>query len=117
MINSSIRSIDKPYQVLPLQARVDLGAMAIKTRLHSPKLQYCCSLTIRLFSVINRILVAGWGHTPRQKLQFCAVFLGVAAPNVFEYLSFLNRSIFVSLFRVLALIRYQVILPKREESP
>ena len=37
--------------MLPLQARVDLGVMAIHSPLHSPKLQHYWSLTIRLFNV------------------------------------------------------------------
>ena len=48
-----------PYQVLPFRARVDLGAMAMKGVLHSPKLQDYSNLTIRLFSVISRILIGG----------------------------------------------------------
>ena len=43
--------------MLPLRVRVDLRAMALKGTLHSPKLQYYWSLTIRLFSVISRTLV------------------------------------------------------------
>ena len=39
-----------PYQLLPLKARVDLGAMAIKGNPHSPKPYW--NLTIRLFCVI-----------------------------------------------------------------
>ena len=38
---------------------VDLGSMAIKGTLHSPKLQHCWNLAIRLFSVISRIFVGG----------------------------------------------------------
>ena len=48
-----------PDQVLSLRTRVDLGAMAIKGTLHSPKLQHYWRLTIRLFSVICRTLVGG----------------------------------------------------------
>ena len=40
--------------MLPLQARVDLEARAIKVISHSPKLQHCRSLTIRMFSIISR---------------------------------------------------------------
>ena len=43
--------------MLPLQAEVDLGAMAIKGYLHYPELPQYCSLTIRLFSFIIRIHV------------------------------------------------------------
>ncbi len=45
--------------MLPPRARVDLGAMAIRGTLHSPKLQNYWNLTIRLFSVISRTLVGG----------------------------------------------------------
>ena len=48
-----------PYQVLPLRARVDLGAMAMKGYSTFPKLQHSWNLTIRLFSVISRTLVRG----------------------------------------------------------
>ena len=34
---------------------------------HSPKLQHCWNLTIRLFSVISRTLVSGGGLTPLQR--------------------------------------------------
>ena len=37
--------------------RVDLGVMAVKGTPHSPKLQHYWNLTIRLFSVICRILI------------------------------------------------------------
>ena len=43
--------------MLPLQTSVDQGAMATKG--YSPKLQRYWSLTIRLFDVISRTLVAG----------------------------------------------------------
>ena len=37
----------EPDQVLPLQARVDLGAMVMWGTVHSPKLQHYWSLAIR----------------------------------------------------------------------
>ena len=37
---------------------------------HSPKLQHCWNLTIRLFSVISRTLVSG-GLTPLQRCSQC----------------------------------------------
>ena len=43
-----------PYQVLPLQARVDLGVMAMKDTLHFPKLQHYWSLSNRWFNTIYR---------------------------------------------------------------
>ncbi len=46
-----------PYQVLPLWARVDLGAMALKEYSAFPKAPG--NLIIRLFSVISRTLVGG----------------------------------------------------------
>ena len=45
--------------MLPLRARGDLGAMAMKGTPHSPKLQRHWDLTIRLFSVISWTLVDG----------------------------------------------------------
>ena len=45
------------YQVLPLQARAHLRAMAIKE--YSPKFQNYRSVTITLFRVISRTLVGG----------------------------------------------------------
>ena len=56
-----------PYHVLPLQARVDQGTP------HSPKLQHCWNLIIRLFSVISRTLVSvgGGGLTPLQRSSRC----------------------------------------------
>ena len=48
-----------PYQVLPLRARMDMGAIVIKRYSAFPKLQHYWSLTIRLFSVLSRTLVAG----------------------------------------------------------
>ena len=43
--------------MLPLRARVDLETEQWRGILHSPKLQHYWSLTIRLFSDINRTLV------------------------------------------------------------
>ena len=51
-----------PYQVLRWQWR---GTP------HSPKLQHCWNLTIRLFSVISRTLVMGGGLTPLQRCCQC----------------------------------------------
>ena len=45
--------------MLPLRARVNLEAMAMKGNPHSSKLQHYWNLTIRLFSVISRTLVGG----------------------------------------------------------
>ena len=45
--------------MLPFQARVDLGAMAIKGYSASPKPQYYWSLTVRMFSVISKTFVGG----------------------------------------------------------
>ena len=45
--------------MLPLQARVDLGVMAIKKYSAFPKAQHYWNLTIRLFSVISRTLIGG----------------------------------------------------------
>ena len=43
----------------PFQAKVNLGVMAMKGCLHSPKPQHYWNLTIRLFSVISWTLVVG----------------------------------------------------------
>ena len=54
--------------MLPLQARVNLGAMAMKGVLHiPPKLQHCWSLTIRLFSVLSRTPVGGGSYPSAEK--------------------------------------------------
>ena len=53
--------------MLPLRARVDLGAMAMKGYSASPKLQHCWNLTIRLFSVICRTLVSGGSYPSAEK--------------------------------------------------
>ena len=45
--------------MLPLQARVDLGVMAMKGYSTFPKAPALLDLTIRLFSVISRTLVGG----------------------------------------------------------
>ena len=57
--------------MLPLRARVDLGAMAMRGTPHAPKLQHCWNLTIRLFSVISRTLVSCWGLTLLQRCSQC----------------------------------------------
>ena len=53
--------------MLPLRARVDLGALAVKGFPHSPKLQYCWNLTIRLFSVINRTFIEVGSYPSAEK--------------------------------------------------
>ena len=47
--------------MLPLRARVDLGAMAMKGYSTFPKAPALQDLTIRFFSVISRTLVVGGG--------------------------------------------------------
>ena len=54
--------------MLPLQAKVGLGAMAIKSTPHSPKLQHYWRLTIRLFHVISRTLIMGESY-PSAEMQ------------------------------------------------
>ena len=54
--------------MLPLRARVDLGAMAIKGTPHSPKLQHHRNFTIRLFCVVSRTLIGG-GYYPSAEMQ------------------------------------------------
>ena len=56
--------------MLPLRDKVDLGAMAIKRHLNSPKLQYHWNLIIRFFSVVSRTLVG-------EVLSLCRVAVGV----------------------------------------
>ena len=51
-----------PYQVLPFQASVNLGAMAMKGCSAFPKPQHHWNLTIRLLSVISRTLVRGGSY-------------------------------------------------------
>ena len=59
------------YQVLPLQMRVNLGAMAIKGYSAFPKAQHYWSLTIRLINVISRTLIwwGGGGSYPSAEMQ------------------------------------------------
>ena len=52
-----------PYQVLPLRARVDLGAITMTGAPYSPKLQHYWNLISRLFSAISRTLL-GRGLNP-----------------------------------------------------
>ena len=61
------QGIDRPYQMLPFRAIVDLGAMAMKGCFAFPKLQNHCNLTIRLFSVISGHSV--WGSYPSAEVQ------------------------------------------------
>ena len=73
--------------MLPLRARVDLGAMTTKGTLHFPKLQHNWSLIIRLFSVIIRTLIegvlrhcrdtVGVFYSPSQLVHFAVKFLCV----------------------------------------
>ena len=55
--------------MLPLRARVDLGAMAIKGYSAFPKLQHLWNLTIRLISVIYRTFVGGGASNPSAEVQ------------------------------------------------
>ena len=62
LLNSVQFSISTQFsfiQMLPLRAKVDLEAMAVKGYSVSPKLQHYWNLSIRLFSVISRTLVGG----------------------------------------------------------
>ena len=54
--------------MLPLQARVDLEAMAMRGTQHSTKLQRYWSLTMRLFCVINRTLIGLGGSYPSAEM-------------------------------------------------
>ena len=47
--------------MLPLRAKVNLGAIAIKGTSHSPNLMHYWSHTIKLFSGISKTLVGRWG--------------------------------------------------------
>ena len=60
-----------PYQVQPLQAKVDLGVMAMKGYPASPKLLHYWNLTIRLFNVISRTLIEG------KVLPLCREVVGI----------------------------------------
>ena len=62
--------LDPIYQMLPIRARVYLGAMAKRGTQHSPKLQYFFNSTIRLLSAIFRTFVEG-GLTPLQRCSQC----------------------------------------------
>ena len=50
-----------PNQVLPIQAREDIGPTAMKGALPSPKFQHHWKLTLRLLSVINWTFLGGGG--------------------------------------------------------
>ena len=89
------------YQVLPLQARVDPGTMAIKKYSTIPKSPQSPNLTIRWFNVISRTLVGGWVvFTPLQRCSQCILqpqptglyIFCVFVPFLF-ICCFLNRSI------------------------
>ena len=56
--------------MLPLHARVNLGAMVRRGAPHSPKLQHFFNLTIRLFRVISGHSLRG-GLTPLQRSGWC----------------------------------------------
>ena len=57
--------------MLPFQARVDLGAMAMKGAPYSLKSQHYLNHTIKLFSVISRTLIGRGGVTPLQRYSQC----------------------------------------------
>ena len=57
--------------MLPLRARVELGAMAMKWFSAFPKVQHPWNFTIRLFSAISRTLVGSGGLTPLQSSNRC----------------------------------------------
>ena len=58
----SICPIDRTLSGATSPGRVDLGAMAMKSASHSPKLQHYLNLPIRLFSVISRTIVVGGSY-------------------------------------------------------
>ena len=76
--------------MLPYQARVDVGAMAMKGYSAFPRAQYNWNLTIRLFSVISRTLTEGvlpadWAkYVFDMSIHFCTCTVYV---NVFSILS------------------------------
>ena len=86
------------FQVLPLWASVDLGVMAMKGALHSPKLLLYWSLTIRLFNVTSGTLIAemqsvsfiaraNWAEKKKRKNNSTSVylsFLTLTVPEVRE---------------------------------
>ena len=78
--------------MLPLRARVNLVAMAIK---HSPKLLHYWSLTIRLFSVISSTLV--W-RVYLQRCSLCILQPQPTGPSIHEKILFLLATILVEKF-------------------
>ena len=76
-----------PYKVLPLQASVDLGAMAMKGYTAFPKAPASLNFIIRLFSAISRTMVAGGVLTPLQKCSRCILNPQPTGQNIqFNYL-------------------------------
>ena len=56
---------------------------------HSPKLQHCWNLTIRLFSAISRTLIGGGGLTPLQRSSRCILQPQPTGPiNLLMYVYF-----------------------------
>ena len=62
----------RPFQVLPLRARVNLEAMAIKVTPHSPKLKYYWNLTIILLSYPGNSLGESYPSAEMQSVYFAA---------------------------------------------
>ena len=62
--------------------------------IHFPKIQHYWNLTIRLFSVISRTLVEGWGLTLLQRCSWC--ILQLQPTGQFQNWSLATRSSLVS---------------------
>ena len=70
MSNSPIWPIDRTLSGASIQARVDMGAMAMKSYSAFPKFQHYWSLIIRLLDVIIRTLIGG-SLTSLQRCSWC----------------------------------------------
>ena len=97
--------------MLPLRARVELGAMALKgySAFKDPKIQYYWNLTIRLLSVIFRTLVGSRGSYLSSEKQsvYSTAPTDWAKINLIIYL---YLSLYVSLSAILFFMRFSLII-------
>ena len=106
--------------MLPLWAKVDQGAMAMKRCSAFPKLQHHWNLTIRLFGVISRILVEGYPYAKMQSVysttphpnsldlkQSCDIFLNM---NTDLWIKWLSLSLYIYFLLVLNFIKHPSVI-------
>ena len=68
---SSVWHIDRTLSGATTPGKSGPGSVQWMGIPHSPKVQYYWSLTIRLFSVISRILIGEWALNPLQRSSQC----------------------------------------------